>query len=87
MRKCNFCKRWFKNYQAIEAHLRWCIKRKEKQWANATNDVYCNNPNCRMVIPVLRERYKEIEERAYNNRYYICPYCKKGEIVLFIPSY
>jgi hypothetical protein len=24
MRQCYYCKRWFKNKQAVRAHLRWC---------------------------------------------------------------
>lgn len=26
MRQCRYCKRWFKNKQAVRAHLRWCTK-------------------------------------------------------------
>jgi hypothetical protein len=27
MRKCYYCNRWFKNKQAVRAHLRWCPER------------------------------------------------------------
>jgi len=31
MRQCYHCKRWFKNKQAIRAHLRWCPERTPKK--------------------------------------------------------
>ena len=29
MQKCNFCGRWFKNKQAVRAHLKYCQEYRE----------------------------------------------------------
>jgi hypothetical protein len=34
MRKCPFCGRWFRNKQAIRAHLRFCPEYLEEKWGS-----------------------------------------------------
>lgn len=38
MRKCIYCGRWFKNKQAVRAHLRHCEEYQAAQWKRMQSD-------------------------------------------------
>ena len=60
MRQCYFCKRWFKNKQAVRAHLRWC-----PEYSGSGDHIVPLG-----IINIPQQRKSGTPETAQNHRIY-----------------